>query len=175
MSNATTPPPPPSGPGSPRDVPPAPGSFPIDPSTLPKPIRDELQAPDPVAIDTADLIVFVVDAQTGLTPADRDVAARLRKVATPRLLVVNKCDTPKLEDEIAEFYALADAAVVTTSVKARRNRDALLQAIVANLPPEEETEQSEGAGLLAVPELKLAIVGRALSGMRRATPPFGAV
>ena len=53
MSNATPPPPPPSGPGSPRDVPPAPGSFPIDPATLPKPIRDEVQAPDPVAIDTA--------------------------------------------------------------------------------------------------------------------------
>ncbi|MBS0516186.1 MAG: TFIIB-type zinc ribbon-containing protein [Proteobacteria bacterium] len=54
MANATPPPPaPPSGPGSPRDVPPAPGSFPIDPATLPPPIRDELTAPDPTAIDTA--------------------------------------------------------------------------------------------------------------------------
>jgi predicted RNA-binding Zn-ribbon protein involved in translation (DUF1610 family) len=54
MSNANTPPPlPPSGPGSPTDVPPLPGSFPIDPATLPKPIRDEILAPDPVAIDTA--------------------------------------------------------------------------------------------------------------------------
>jgi len=43
----------PTGPGSPRDVPPAPGEFPIDPATLPGPIRDELTAPDPVAIDTA--------------------------------------------------------------------------------------------------------------------------
>ncbi|MBS0567664.1 MAG: TFIIB-type zinc ribbon-containing protein [Proteobacteria bacterium] len=54
MANANPPPPaPPSGPGSPRDVPPAPGSFPIDPATLPPPIRDELTAPDPTAIDTA--------------------------------------------------------------------------------------------------------------------------
>ena len=57
MSDLNTPPPvppaAPTGPGSPRDVPPAPGSFPIDPSTLPPPIRDELLAPDPVAIDTA--------------------------------------------------------------------------------------------------------------------------
>lgn len=54
MSNATTPPPlPPSGPGSPQDVPPLPGTFPVDPASLPKPIRDELLAPDPVAIDTA--------------------------------------------------------------------------------------------------------------------------
>ncbi|HTA65317.1 MAG TPA: TFIIB-type zinc ribbon-containing protein [Xanthomonadaceae bacterium] len=55
MPNANTPPPVPSytGPGSPQDVPPLPGSSPLDPATLPKPIRDELQAPDPVAIDTS--------------------------------------------------------------------------------------------------------------------------
>ena len=53
MSNTTPPPVPPTGPGSPRDVPPVPGSYPIDPATLPDPIRDELLAPDPVAIDTA--------------------------------------------------------------------------------------------------------------------------
>lgn len=54
MSNTNTPPPlPPSGPGSPQDVPPLPGTFPVDPASLPKPIRDELLAPDPVAIDTA--------------------------------------------------------------------------------------------------------------------------
>ena len=45
--------PPGIGPGSPQDVPPLPGTFPIDPATLPKPIRDEVLAPDPVAIDTA--------------------------------------------------------------------------------------------------------------------------
>ena len=43
----------PTGPGSPQDVPPAPGQFPIDPATLPAAIRDELQAPDPAAIDTS--------------------------------------------------------------------------------------------------------------------------
>ena len=49
----TTRPPLPTGPGSPQDVPPAPGQFPIDPATLPGAIRDELTAPDPVAIDTS--------------------------------------------------------------------------------------------------------------------------
>ena len=59
MSNPRNPPPPPpplppyTGPGSPQDVPPLPGQSPVDPATLPKPIRDELQAPDPVAIDTS--------------------------------------------------------------------------------------------------------------------------
>ena len=62
MSNTNSPSPPPlppqllperAGPGSPQDVPPLPGSFPVDPATLPEAIRDELLAPDPVAIDTA--------------------------------------------------------------------------------------------------------------------------
>ncbi|KRC35012.1 MULTISPECIES: hypothetical protein [unclassified Lysobacter] len=56
MSNANSSPPPLpplTGPGSPQDVPPLPGSSPIDPATLPQPIRDELLAPDPVAIDTS--------------------------------------------------------------------------------------------------------------------------
>jgi DNA-directed RNA polymerase subunit RPC12/RpoP len=53
MSNTRPPPPPYTGPGSPQDVPSRPGEFGVDPATLPGPIRDELQAPDPVAIDTA--------------------------------------------------------------------------------------------------------------------------
>jgi len=55
MSNANTPPPlpPRTGPGSPQDVPPLPGDFGVDPSTLPDAIRDELLKPDPVAIDTS--------------------------------------------------------------------------------------------------------------------------
>ncbi len=62
MSDPRTPPPLPggppplpsavTGPGSPRDVPPLPGSFPLDPATLPDPIRAEIEAPDPVALDT---------------------------------------------------------------------------------------------------------------------------
>ncbi len=43
----------PTGPGSPQDMPPAPGQHPLDPNTLPQPIRDEMLAPDPAAIDTA--------------------------------------------------------------------------------------------------------------------------
>lgn len=63
MSDPKTPPPLPggppplpegvTGPGSPRDVPPLPGSFPLDPATLPDPIRAEIEAPDPVALNTS--------------------------------------------------------------------------------------------------------------------------
>ena len=56
MANDHRPPPPPpkfTGPGSPQDVPPKPGEHGLDPSTLPGPIREELEKPDPVAIDTS--------------------------------------------------------------------------------------------------------------------------
>ncbi|MBS0461609.1 MAG: TFIIB-type zinc ribbon-containing protein [Proteobacteria bacterium] len=53
MTTTPTPPPLPTGPGSPRDVPPPPGSPPIDPTHLPEPLRKEIEAPDPVAIDTS--------------------------------------------------------------------------------------------------------------------------
>ncbi|MBQ0133111.1 MAG: TFIIB-type zinc ribbon-containing protein, partial [Comamonas sp.] len=43
----------PTGPGSAQEMPPAAGQFPVDPATLPQAVRDELQAPDPVAIDTS--------------------------------------------------------------------------------------------------------------------------
>ncbi len=72
MSNATPPPPPPpSGPGSPRDVPPAPGSFPIDPATLPKPIRDEVQAlSEKIAVTAATADVFELTTQKGFVYED---------------------------------------------------------------------------------------------------------
>ncbi|MCA9024485.1 MAG: ribosome biogenesis GTPase Der [Planctomycetaceae bacterium] len=118
-----------------------------------------------IAIESADLVVFVVDGQSGVAPLDRHVAERLRRVETPKLLVVNKCDSTRLDQEIAEFYALIGGGseaddVVITSVKAKRNRTELLQAILHRLPPETENEATEGESLATTPELKLAIVGR---------------
>lgn len=128
-----------------------------DPDNLSAHIEEQIR----IAIEQADLVLFVVDGGTGLTPLDRHVADRLRRVQTPKILVVNKCDSPKTEAEIPEFYALAaDAPVVVTSVKGNRNRDELLEAILEHLPPPSESEEQEGESLEAEPELKLAIVGR---------------
>ncbi len=113
-----------------------------------------------IGIDEADLLVFVVDGQTGLVPLDKQVAERLRPLKTPKLLVMNKCDSPRTEAEMHEFAGLVDGPLVTTSVKGNRNRAELLDAIVENLPPAEELERAEGDELAAEPELKLAIVGR---------------
>src|SRR5262245_18537112 len=111
-------------------------------------------------IDEADLVLFVVDGKAGLAPLDRDVARRLRPLAKPVVLVVNKCDSPRLDAEAAEFYRLLDAPLVCTSVLGERNRDELLKAILKGLPRRDEVEEDEGALLAAPPELKIAIVGR---------------
>ncbi len=113
-----------------------------------------------IALDDAQLIVFVVDGTTGITDLDQRVAARLRRIDKPKLIVVNKCDSPKLDDEAAQFYGVADAPLVVTSVIGNRNQQQLLEAIVENLPPPDEAEAEQGDSQAADPELKLAIVGR---------------
>ena len=88
MSNNNRPPPLPqyTGPGSPQEVPPAPGSFPIDPATLPEPIRDELLAPDPLAIDTA-----AVELKDGLNRCPKCGATDIRQKPGSDLLICQYC------------------------------------------------------------------------------------
>lgn len=111
-------------------------------------------------IDEADLVLFVVDGKAGQVPLDREVARRLRPLGKPVVLVVNKCDSPKLDHEVGEFYELVDAPLVCTSVLGERNRDKLMETILKSLPRREEGELDEGRLLKADPELKIAIVGR---------------
>jgi len=111
-----------------------------------------------VGIREADVILFVVDGQTGITPLDDEVAARLRPVDRPKILVVNKCDSPKLDAGAPEFLRLApEASLLITSVKGKRNRKEMLEAIIDNLPAEAAVQAPEN---WAKPEMKLAIVGR---------------
>jgi hypothetical protein len=89
MSNANTPPPSaPSrpGPGSPQDVPPLPGTFPIDPDKLPEVIRDEVLAPDPVAIDTS-----AAELEDGLNRCPKCGATDIRHKPGGDLLVCLYC------------------------------------------------------------------------------------
>lgn len=113
-----------------------------------------------VGLAEADMIMFVVDGQSGKVPLDDHVAQRLRKVEKPKLLVINKCDSIKLDDEIHEFVGLIDGPSVVTSVKGGRNRRGLIDAILEQLPPADDTEAATGTAESADPEMKLAIVGR---------------
>ncbi len=123
-------------------------------------LEEEIENQIQVGIQEADLLLFVVDGQQGIAPLDREVAGRLRHLEKPIVLVVNKCDSPRLDHEAPAFLELVDAPVVTTSVTGHRNRGELLATMIDVLPPACPDEAEVGRGMIAVPELKLALVGR---------------
>ncbi len=129
MSNATNPPPltPPNGPGSPQDVPPAPGSFPIDPETLPKPIRDELLAPDPVAIDTSS-----AELKDGANRCPKCGATDIRHKPGTDLLICLYCRNEWHGEGVEEEFGLGEGLdQLTGTVIASGARD--IQADIASL------------------------------------------
>ncbi|MFM7034526.1 MAG: ribosome biogenesis GTPase Der [Planctomycetia bacterium] len=123
-----------------------------DPDGLTEQIDRQIAA----GLAEAAVIVFVVEVRSGLLPADREVAKRVRKAGPPVLLVANKADDPKFDIHAHEFDALGFGEPLAVSVRQNRNRSDLLDAIVEHLP-EAWPEEPEAAVL---PEMKLAIVGR---------------
>ncbi len=122
-----------------------------DSDNLTKEVQQQIEA----GIDEADLILFVVDVRTGLTPLDETVAEYLRKVQKPVLLLANKADHAGLDDHATEFHRLGRGWLIPVSVLQNRNRDELLDEILERLP---ELELDDGE--LNAPRMKLAIVGR---------------
>ncbi len=108
-----------------------------------------------IAIDMADLILFLVDGKEGLTASDLDVAHKLRKSKKPVLLVVNKLDTFN-EELLYEFYSLGLGEPIGISASQALGLGDLLDKVVENLPKStvEETDDS----------IKVAIVGKPNAG-----------
>lgn len=106
-----------------------------------------------LAIEEADVILFVMDGREGLTPADREVAGMLRKVNKPVFFIVNKIDGEKLEVASADFYSLGIESMHTISAEHNRGVNDLIDELVALLPrPLIDDEDDEIA--------KIAVVGR---------------
>jgi GTP-binding protein len=110
-----------------------------------------------LAIDSAAVILFVVDSREGILPLDQEVARRLRMVNVPVLCVANKADDERQDAQAEEFYRLGMGRPLRVSTLQNRNRAVLLNMIVGKLPAPLDSEAAEGA---AEPEMKLAIVGR---------------
>ncbi|MBD8643207.1 TFIIB-type zinc ribbon-containing protein [Stenotrophomonas sp. CFBP 13724] len=91
----------PAGPGSPQDMPPLPGSFGVDPSTLPPPIRDELLAPDPVALDTS-----AAEHKDGLNRCPKCGSSDIRHALGTDVLVCQYCRNAWHGDRIEEAFGL---------------------------------------------------------------------
>ncbi|MBI2773680.1 MAG: ribosome biogenesis GTPase Der [Chloroflexi bacterium] len=106
-----------------------------------------------VAMQEADLIVFLVDAKSGIVPVDYEVADRLRRSGKPVLLAANKADSWRGEAQAAEFYELGLGEVHPVSALAGHGTGDLLDAVVKALPPPPAAEAE-------ATEPRIAIVGR---------------
>ncbi|MBN2711272.1 MAG: GTP-binding protein, partial [Planctomycetes bacterium] len=82
------------------------------------------------AIAQASALLFLVDVRDGVTPADKEIARRLRRYEKPVLLVANKADTAELEDMPPSFHELGFGDVLTVSAKHKRNMPELEDALV---------------------------------------------
>jgi GTPase len=117
-------------------------------------LDDQVHSEAKLAIETADVILFVGDAQDGITPSDRSIARDLRSACKPVILVANKVDDPKHDPNSAEFSELGFEPVFAISAAHGRGIRELVEEIDHHLPALEEP----------APELKtptkLVVVGR---------------
>ncbi|KRN88884.1 ribosome biogenesis GTPase Der [Ligilactobacillus ceti] len=105
-----------------------------------------------IAIDEADVIVFVVSIKEGLTLADEKVAKILYRSDKPVILAVNKVDNPELRSEIYDFYALGFGEPVPVAGSHGIGTGDLLDCVVKEFPSETEEEQDDS--------IKFSFIGR---------------
>ncbi len=111
-------------------------------------VRDQVM----LAIEEADVILFVVDGQSGLTPLDEEIAAILRKSQHPVVLAVNKVDVTAHEALLGECYRLGFPTVLPVSAEHGRGVAELLEACRALVPTPVVEPAAEGT--------RVAIIGR---------------
>jgi len=124
-------------------------------------LRTQVRGAADAAMRESDVILFVVDAQDGLTPIDQELARILRKSKTPVVLVINKIDHPKHEDLESDFAQLNFASSVPLSAAHGRGISGLLEIIDSLLPTSDAA--SDQPSTESRP-LALAVVGRPNAG-----------
>jgi len=120
-----------------------------DPSPLIQQVGEQARA----AIAESDLVLFVVDAQVGITPGDEELAAILRHARKPVFLIANKIDEPGREAEALEFHRLGLGDPIPISAVHGHGTGDLLDAIIARLPGSGPLQPGEEA-------IRVAILGR---------------
>ena len=113
-------------------------------------MRDQAQ----IAIDNADVIVFLTDIKTGLTASDQEVASMLLRSRKPIILAVNKMDsTGMVNPDFYEFYNLGMGDPIAVSAVHGHGTGDLLDECVKYFPPEEEEEEDDDV-------IQVAIIGK---------------
>jgi GTP-binding protein len=106
-----------------------------------------------LAMDEADVILFVMDGKEGLTPSDKEIADILRRLNKPVFYIVNKIDGPKHEEKTFEFYGLGVEPIYSISAEHRYGVEVLMDDVLTALPGLTE-ERWDGDAT------KVAVLGR---------------
>jgi GTP-binding protein len=118
------------------------------------PITRQVAEQARAAIEEADLVLFVVDAQAGVTPGDEEVADLLRRSGRPVLVVANKVDDPTRTDQIHEFHRLGLGEPVAISAVHGHGTGDLLDAVLERLPGRSRRPE------IGEDAIRVAILGR---------------
>ena len=115
-------------------------------------IMSQMREQAEMAMDTSDVILFMVDGKDGVTASDREVASMLMKTGKEVVLAVNKVDTPKLPDDFYDFYELGLGEPIAISAANMLNLGDLLDRIVDSFPENAGTEDEDS--------VKIAMIGK---------------
>ncbi|MBR2593179.1 MAG: ribosome biogenesis GTPase Der, partial [Firmicutes bacterium] len=130
------------------------GMEPENQEVIPRLILQQAQ----IAIETADVIIFVCDIKTGVTDTDEQVANVLRRAGKPVVLAVNKIDDMRKENmDIYEFYSLGIGDPIGISAGQMLGLGDLLDAVVENFDPQLYDEEEDE-------EIKVAVIGKPNAG-----------
>jgi GTP-binding protein len=117
------------------------------------PLEQKVKQQVEAAIAKADAVIFLVDAKDGAIAADEEIADVLRAANMPIILAVNKVDSAKQANQVADFYHLGMGEPMAISAHHNRGIDDLMDVVLASLPP-------QPISIVEPEEAKLAIVGR---------------
>ncbi|MEA1872153.1 MAG: ribosome biogenesis GTPase Der [Chloroflexota bacterium] len=117
------------------------------------PLEQKVKQQVEAAISQANAIIFLVDAKDGAIAADEEIADLLRAANKLTILAVNKVDSPKQANQVADFYQLGMGEPIAISAHHNRGIDDLMDVVLASLLPQPISIAEPG-------EAKLAIVGR---------------
>lgn len=114
-------------------------------------ILSQMRSQAQIAIDTADVIIFLVDVKQGLQDADAKVADMLRRSAKPVVLVVNKVDSfQKYMADVYEFYNLGIGDPIPISAANRMGIGDMLEIVVSHFPESDEDEEEDERPRIAI-------------------------